>query len=639
MNYFRAQQQARSNSSQLLLLFTVAVICIVVTITATIYLVFGDHQEGIALFSSQSLGEHFTMLSLSAAATLLFIVSASFFRAASLRAGGGQIARDLGGDRVNEDTTDPQLKRLRNVVEEIAIASGIPVPDIYVLEQESAINAFAAGDSLSDAAVAVTRGTLEHLNREELQGVIAHEFSHILNGDMRLNIRLVGLLFGITAIAIVGRKGLYHFRYAAGGSRRGTGGIMMLSFALLAIGSLGLLFARMIKAAVSRQRETLADASAVQFTRNPQGLAGALKKIAALNQRQANSGSFLANDSEEIDHMLFANGRTERWFATHPPLIERIQALEPSFQEGELKRIAANHKRKLANEEAQQKAAQSAPGINILDPGNIISGIGNPHWQQVLYAAVLSQAIPDHLTFAARTPQRAPALILYLLLSKFSELREEQYLKIAQQGGIELEDQVRSLFQMWDICQEELRIPLVELALPALKRRSRRELLEFLQLIEVVAVQKGSRAVFSFMLSRMIHLYLEESLHIARTRHRGRLLLKQCKDEAALVLALLAREEQNLHPADKAYREGMDELGFKSIPDYAPPDIWSQRLIQALNKLDGLRPSEKEIFVRGLLAVAFNDREINVSELELIRAICATLHVPLPPVEAIRAGA
>lgn len=636
MNFFKTQHEARKTSNRLLLVFILAVIVITCAVTLSFYLVFGHHEEGQSLFSAVTLSDNFTLISASGIFTILFISGASMFRMASLSSGGGQVARDLGGDRVSEDVSDPQLKQLRNVVEEIAIASGVPVPEIYVLEQESAINAFAAGHHLHDAAVAVTRGTLENLSRDELQGVIAHEFSHILNGDMRLNIRLLGLLFGITAIALLGRKVLYHFRFAAGGSRRGGGGVMLVALLLLAIGSIGLFFARWIKAAISRQRETLADASAVQFTRNPQGIAGALKKIAAYG-----SGSILMADSEEVDHMLFSNGRIERMFATHPPLVERIQAIEPGFQAGELQRIAANLKQQKLAKEAQASAHQeAAPGRSVHDPFSIMEGIGQPQWQQILYASVLAQAIPDNLSFSARSPQKVVPLLLYLLLSQDNEQREAQLLAISRHGGEALETQTRSLHQLWGNCSPEQRIPLLEMAMPALKRRPRRELIEYFHLFDEISPKDGKAAVFPFMLSRMLHLYLEESLQLSRAKQGGRLSIQHCLDEIALVYAVLATFENNLHPADHAYEAGISTLQPpKPIPFHKPQKDWADAITAALTRLDHLNPDAKQQFVKGLLAIIFNDREVNVDELELTRAICATLHVPLPPIEVSSAGA
>src|SRR5690606_14503213 len=260
----------------------------------------------------------------------------SMYRMASLRGGGESVALQMGGVPVPEDTTDLHLRRLRNVVEEMSIASGVPVPKVYVMEHEPGINAFAAGYSPSDAVIAVTRGALDRLNRDELQGVVAHEYSHILNGDMRLNIRLVGLLFGILMLGLIGRKILQH-----GAVVRSRDALPLLAGALLVlvVGYVGLFFGRMIKASVSRSREVLADASAVQFTRQTRGLAGALKKIGGLHD-----GSRLEQraDAEEVSHMLFGDGTGLRGlFATHPPLLRRIQALEPGFRPEGLERLKA----------------------------------------------------------------------------------------------------------------------------------------------------------------------------------------------------------------------------------------------------------------------------------------------------------
>ncbi|MFI0414153.1 MAG: M48 family metallopeptidase, partial [Candidatus Thiodiazotropha sp.] len=338
MNFFEHQDEAKRNTQRLVLLFLLAVVVIILAIDTVLLILFGtllsDTAESPQTLSG-FLTENSSILLFGTGGTGAAIGLASLFRSASLKDGGAAVARQMGGVPVEADPQDPLRQRLRNVVEEIAIASGVPVPEIYIMERESGINAFAAGYSPSDAAVAVTRGTLENLNREELQGVIAHEFSHIFNGDMRLNIRLIGALFGIMILAIAGRRILSGARFSSSSKNNNAGAIILFAAALTAIGYIGLFFARWIKAAVSRQREYLADASAVQFTRNPQGIAGALKKIAVHTQ-----GASLNSDSEEISHMLFGQGMRATLFATHPPVIERIQRIEPSFREQELGEIA-----------------------------------------------------------------------------------------------------------------------------------------------------------------------------------------------------------------------------------------------------------------------------------------------------------
>ena len=326
MNFFEQQAVARRTSARLVFLMAVAIAGIVLAVDAVVWV--ATQSPELVLFATVS--------------SVAVIALGSLYRIASLGGGGEPVAQQLGGTLVPENTTEPGLRRLRNVVEEIAIASGVPVPKVYVLEHEAGINAFAAGYSTSDAVIAVTRGALDRLNRDELQGVVAHEFSHILNGDMRLNIRLVGVLFGILMIGLIGRKILEHGRF--GGRGKNIGAILVAALVAMLIGYVGLFFGRMIKAGVSRTREKLADASAVQFTRQTQGLSGALKKIGGLHD-----GSRLnqRSDAEEVSHMLFGDGVgfdqlfAGNLFATHPPLLERIRALEPGFNDDAMARLQA----------------------------------------------------------------------------------------------------------------------------------------------------------------------------------------------------------------------------------------------------------------------------------------------------------
>ena len=261
-----------------------------------------------------------------AAGTLALIVVASFFHIVRLREGGEAVARMVGATRVSPDTRDLLERRLLNVVEEMAIASGMRVPAVYVMQDEQGINAFAAGYEVSNSIVAVTRGTLQALNRDELQGVIGHEFSHIVNGDMGLNVRMMGVLGGILFIGAIGEFLMRSTGRSRSSKDSGSGGIFLFGLALFLIGYIGVFFARLIKAAVSRQREFLADAASVQFTRNPAGIAGALDQI-----RASSAGTLVMNRySEDMSHMFFGQSvkmRLSGLFDTHPPLDERIQAL------------------------------------------------------------------------------------------------------------------------------------------------------------------------------------------------------------------------------------------------------------------------------------------------------------------------
>ncbi len=328
MDFYARQENARRTTRWLLLAFLVSVALVVLAVDAIVYVLLGysdprHPQGGVLVFTT--------------VVVLAIICGASLFKTLSLRNGGGVVARSVGGTRVDRSTRDPALRRLHNIVEEMAIASGVTMPEVYVLENEDAINAFAAGNSPADAAITVTRGAATMLKRDELQGVVAHEFSHILNGDMRLYLRLLGWTFGLLVIAILARIVLQSSPRSSSRDRRdGAGALMLAALAVMVLGYIGVFFGRLLQAAVSRHRERLADASAVQFTRDPNGLTGALLKIAGTT-----GGSHLvAPEAEQIAHMLFAPGFS-RAFATHPPIEERLKELNPGFREAELPALAA----------------------------------------------------------------------------------------------------------------------------------------------------------------------------------------------------------------------------------------------------------------------------------------------------------
>ncbi len=417
MDYFQNQDVARKRTGLLVFLFITAVILIVLSVYFAIGLVLelaepqgpGETVQGLARLWNPEL---FGMVALG---TSGLIAGGSLFKIAALSGGGHTVAELLGGRLLHPDKASPDERRLLNVVEEMAIASGLPVPPVYLLENEAGINAFAAGHTSGDAVVAVTSGTLQRLTRDELQGVIAHEFSHILNGDMRLNIRLMGVLFGIL---VIGLTGWIIFRSSMGGGyvrvgardddRKGFNPIPLIGLALYIIGYVGVFFGNLIKAAVSRQREFLADASAVQFTRNPDGIAGALKKIGALAE-----GSRVGDShAEEASHMFFGeavSGLNELFglLSTHPPLIERIQRIDPSFT-GDFSQVRLDR-----IEEAAPTRQRLIPGMRSgvmgLTAAAAVARVGTIDQAHIDYAADLKESFPAPLAQAVRDPLGAQA--------------------------------------------------------------------------------------------------------------------------------------------------------------------------------------------------------------------------------------
>ena len=637
MNFFEYQDEAKRNTRNLVLLFLFAVVLIVAAIDIALLVLFGNGLSD-SLGTPHTFGgflvDNTNILLFGSAGTGAAIGLASLTRSASLKGGGGAVARQMGGVPVEADPKDPLRQRLRNVVEEIAIASGVPVPEIYIMEQESGINAFAAGYSPSDAAVAVTRGTLETLNREELQGVIAHEFSHIFNGDMRLNIRLIGALFGIMFLAIAGRRIISGARFTRSSRNDGAGAIILFAAALTAIGYIGLFFARWIKAAVSRQREYLADASAVQFTRNPQGIAGALKKIAVHAQ-----GASLTQDSEEVAHMLFGQGMAASMFATHPPIIERITRIEPSFREQDLTEIAKRMRRRSRREaEREATASQTEAKRTPFDPRSIIDGIGRPGWEQIVAAAALAASMPEGMLSAARSTEWAPELLLCLLLDKDDSIRDQQLFTIASNLGAESEAQVRHLMATAIPILPEQRLPLLEIAFPALKRRPVEFIHRMLDTVTEIVHIDGKIEVFEFLLAKVISLHLTDALNPAQSHTGGnRTMAEQAQAVRDVIAILVYHGNSDSQLVNSSYNKGIESAGLEQLPIQEPTD-WVKTLDDALIQLDGLKIMEKERLITVLMETILSDTQVTTEELELLRAIGSALHIPLPLLNTYSAG-
>jgi len=392
----------------------------------------------------------------------------------------------LGGRPIDSHTTDLNEKKLLNVVEEMAIASGTPVPRLYFLPDEDGINAFAAGHTTGDMVICVTGGALKYLTRDELQGVIGHEFSHILNGDMRLNLRLMGIVFGILCLTLIGRILLR--------TRGRKNPLPLIGLLLMIVGSIGVFFGKLIKSAVSRQREFLADAASVQFTRNPDGLAGALKKVGS-------SGSRIDDpNAEDASHFFFANGLSESaftWMSTHPPLEERIRELDPNWDGkfipvhpvwNETAAAQAEKPSGPAGPNAPQQlgnlfAAQALPGAAIATAA-ILSQVGAPTARHLDYAADIMAKIPEALTAAARDAMGAVALIYALLLNPDEALRKTQVQKLQADPAMVRETEL--LFPIVQTLESRARLPLATISITALRNLSAPQYAQFTANIQAI---------------------------------------------------------------------------------------------------------------------------------------------------------
>jgi Zn-dependent protease with chaperone function len=627
MDFFAQQARVRGSSRRLVILFVLAVIAIVVAIDAVVWFALGRHPA-----PGEPPESNLNLLLGSSVIVLAGIGLSSLFRIMSLSGGGKNVAESMGATVVPPDTRDPALRRLRNVIEEVAIAAGVPVPDIYLMADEPGINAFAAGYSASDAAVCVTQGCLDNLSRDELQGVIAHEFSHVLNGDMRLNIRLMGLLFGILVLAIVGRRVIW---FGGGRSnRRGGGQVWMIGLALIVVGYIGYFFGRLIQAAVARSRESLADASAVQFTRQTDGIAGALKKIAILSE-----GSQLqAANKQEVAHMLFGEaGSFSALFATHPPLLERIRALDPAFTEADLARMAAQMQPGAAPPPAAPASAPAtAAGVPGLPLPPILTGVlaggvatAAPAFQR---AAAVQQAMPASLAGSVQQPESALAVVLALALSLGAEVRPAQHRIVADAFGDDVQRAVQAQASALAALPPIARLPLVSLAFPALKQLSDGRQQTLLRALDDLVKVDGRVDINEYCLARLLRTHLQEARSPRSAPVDGVKKLPAVRDSVILVCTIVAAAGSSDEAgARRAWLFAMQQaFPGEAIEWSPPPAAWQAPFERALDELDGLSPMAKELVIQALLRAIHTDGQVSVEEAELLRVICASLHCPVP---------
>jgi len=645
MDFFEEQDLARKRTLQLVLLFAVAVVGVVIAVYVLVMIFYtagASDLAGVAYVTGNYDNVHKLVLSFWNPGVLLFALGSttvvvglgSLYKVAQLRDGGPAVALSLGGRKLDPDATKLEERRLLNVVEEMAIASGVPVPEVYVLDRESGINAFAAGNTTSDAVIGVTHGSLQLLRRDELQGVIAHEFSHILNGDSRINVRAIGLLHGIFLLALIGR---FLTRGSMHNAKRKGSGVALVGLGLLAIGSIGVFFGRMIQSSISRQRELLADASAVQFTRDTDGLVGALKKIGGATPR-----SYLDTPkADEASHIFFSDAiRRLRLFAglfrTHPPLGDRIRKLEPQwdgeFTEVGLPDIAEGMSTPPDAPDGQVNAFAEAPTEEAVSQA--IEHIGSPRPEQVAFARSLHAALPDLWIHAVHQAPMAQAMVFGLLLGQDEVLRGTELLSVAELTDPQTADlTLRFHSEAGDRSSAE-KIALVDMAIPTLRSLSVDEYERFRGVVDALMRSDRRIDLFEYTLSRMIQRHLARHFEGAGpTPLRFRSLATLLPD-ARVLLATLARVgSRTEEEAERAFRHGAQALQLKESAGAILPASESTlaSVDQALRRYDAAAPALKRSLMLACAATVMADDTVTDREAELIRAIGDALDCPVPP--------
>jgi Zn-dependent protease with chaperone function/uncharacterized tellurite resistance protein B-like protein len=564
--------------------------------------------------------------------TLAVIGIGSLFKTMELAQGGSAVSSMMGGRLVNPNTTDLDERKLLNVVEEMALASGVPVPQVYVMDSEEGINAFAAGHTTSDATITVTRGCMKLLTRDELQGVIAHEFSHVLNGDMRLNLRLLGTIFGILCLTIIGRILLY----TRGGNSRDRNALPMVGALLLVVGWVGVFFGRLIQAAVSRQREFLADASAVQFTRNPLGITGALKKIGGLGEE----GSRIRHaHAEEVSHMFFGNGLGEPLFsmmATHPPLEERIRAIDPNFDGTfPVTRTTSEEEPAYAGTRRAASAQSSIPPLVPVAMAAVMPNLGTPSTAHLHYAVELRNSFPAALKDAARDAMGASALVYGLLISSEPAMRAQQLGLLAQNTSDAVRQETERLLPEIVPVATNAKLPLVDLALPGLRQLSPTQYQQFSQAIQALIEADGEIDLFEYVLQKIVLRHLDTQFNGARKQVVQYYALKPLAPDCSVLLSALA----HVSSEDPASCEAAFQQGARNLAAYAQsPLVYVaseqcdlSQVDAALNRLNQSASQIKKNVLNACVQVVAADGVIQEMEAELLRAIADALDCPMPP--------
>ena len=642
MNFFEQQDLAHRNTKRLILLLCAAVLSLILITTLLFAFIIFYLQDGYTghLYEAQhtSLWQGmFNTLSWELFGWITFIIcgvvfAGSAYKLIELRSGGRVVAEAMGGRLININASDADERKILNVVEEMAIASGTPVPPVYLLEDD-AINAFAAGHTPQDAVIGITRGCIRLLNRDELQGVVAHEFSHIFHGDMNLNIRLVALLNGILLIGLIG-----HYMVRTTGQRRlfrssrdkSPAAVLSIGLALMVIGYGGTFFGNMIKAAVSRQREFLADASAVQFTRNPGGISGALKKIGGYV-----SGSKLESvNAAEFSHMYFSQGVSTAFnalMATHPPLEQRIKRIEPRW-DGQYPHVEITLTSTRPSDATDNPPHSSAQFVDTnakqtVDIDATFTHIGQPGTAHIDYAQKTLATLDEAVRTAAHEPFSARALIFGLLLSKKTDQQQRQWQVLVKVIAPTELAELQKIAYKSVVLSERLRLPLVELCLPTLKQLSPEQQATFKHCMELLIQADKKIRLMEWALQRIVIHHLQEPAIIARQHD-----LREMRNECQLLLSVLAYAGANSDTAaDQAFQLAVSNLRLAALNILPKNVVKIAHLDEALNRLNQVKALQKPLLLKAMSQCILHDGVVSVAEAELFRAMADGLDCPVPP--------
>jgi Zn-dependent protease with chaperone function len=644
MNFFEAQEKARRNTTLLVLLFIIAVAGLILLTNLVLLSALAYNETGLLIFSLTELRNYlqWDVFIAVAIGVALLIFLGSLYKTMSLSSGGSAVAEMLGGTLVSQNSNKLNERQLLNIVEEMAIAAGTPIPKVYLLNELS-INAFAAGKSPSTAVIGVTQGALSQLSRDELQGIIAHEFSHILNGDMQLNLRLIGVLHGILLIGIIGYFMVRSLRYARV-SRSEKGGSVLVAviaagIGLMVIGYVGTFFGQWIKAVVSRQREYLADASAVQFTRNKDSIAGALKKIGGLS-----AGSIIESTAApQYSHAFFANGIASFWqsiFATHPPLEKRIIKIDPHWDGKYITSTQPESQQTPGTPTSTAGATKKSMAGLVVSTAilstaeQVISQIGTLNEANIEYAQQLLLTLPTSLRRASQNAYTVRAVI-YALLIREQNNQSKAWALLEKYADVNMHTLTKKLFTDAKQLDEKLKLPLLELSVNTLRELSESQYLQFKTTVNYIITIDKLVDLDEWVIQRLVMQQLDEHFSLRKPAKAKHALLGAVKADAEIMFSLIAYvEHKNNERAKQAFGKGINEIGahaFKMIPR---DELALDTINKSLDNLMQLKPLLKPRILKACAAIILADDKTTTKGIELFRTIATCLDCPMPPLPA-----
>lgn len=635
MDFFEHQHIARKKTRLLVFYFVMAVLLIIAVLNTVIFQILNNSKQYHFTLQQWFTSDWFIMVTLG---TLGIIVVGSLLRGMQISGGGKSVAKMVNARPIEMSSRDPLERRFINVVEEMSIASGMPVPSLFVMDDEMGMNAFVAGLVPSDTVMVVTKGLLENLNRQELQGVVAHEFSHIFNADMRLNVRLIAILGGILALGQLGYFLLRSMRYS--GRRRSSSGsnnqlglvIIGAAITLLLVGYIGLFFGRLIKAAVSRQREFLADASAVQYSRDPMGIANALYRI-----KTGGKGSLLdSSHAEDMSHMCFGTALNFSAFgsmlATHPPIDIRIKKLVPGYKppvEGSEAAFEDDEMSVAAGFASQQQSSQA---VETTTAEQLMAQIGQLHPDQLHKAIAIHRRIPEELLDTVHSKNSIASFILALIVrGSLSEASASGVDRLLEVLGDRLSTgqlaQIKSSVAILKELPEQLTLPLIEMSIPVLKQLEQQQKKQLLATASVLITADNRIEPFEFFLYALLRKHLDKKDAAFDTRVFRK--YKPVLGDIHYLVAVISEASGKADPSQIHNVMKSFDINWQQPSEL--PTYNAKQLNQSLQRLNQLTPLLKKPLLQTLAEIVMQDGSIDKTEIELLRATGIYLESPIPP--------